>query len=223
MKYIFVITYGRSGSTLLMHILNSIDGADIKGENFNTLYPIFESVERARNSKLHIEKSLGINKDDTTNPWYGASHINVKNYAKNLAKVFEKEILKPSENTRITGFKEIRYLNINKNKLFLYFDFIYKAFPNSYFIFNTRNLDDVVKSGWWKNHPESEVKTRLANFEKYMKEYNQIHPERSYAVHYDDYKENPEYFKELFSFLDEDFDLETIKSIMNRQLVHCKK
>ena len=35
--FVFVVTYGRSGSTLLQNVLNTIPGYCIRGENANTL------------------------------------------------------------------------------------------------------------------------------------------------------------------------------------------
>lgn len=34
-NHILIITYGRSGSTLLMSLLNTVDGVLIAGENYN--------------------------------------------------------------------------------------------------------------------------------------------------------------------------------------------
>jgi hypothetical protein len=219
MKHIFVVTYGRSGSTLLMRVLNSIEGCDIKGENSNSLYWLYRSYKSVNDSKSYVTNEM----DTSDHPWYGASSIDPKSYAKKLVNVFVNEILHPLPGTRITGFKEIRYIGLEKVELFSYLDFMYDMFEDSYFIFNTRNLDDVAKSAWWKRQPKEQVKAKLKKFENNIMEYHQMHPESSYIVHYDDYKGNPEYFRDLFTFLEEDFDFETVKSIMDQQLNHCKK
>ena len=48
---VFVITYGRSGSTLMQGILNSIDGFHIKGENNGFVFKLFESYQLLVNAK----------------------------------------------------------------------------------------------------------------------------------------------------------------------------
>lgn len=47
-----------------------------------------------------------------------------------------------------------------------YLNFLAKIFPNPLFVFNTRNLSDVVKSGWWKNKKSKEVRKNLEELEK---------------------------------------------------------
>lgn len=48
---LLIVTYGRSGSTLLQSMLQTIPGAHIAGENYNALHPIFQSVRRAQRTK----------------------------------------------------------------------------------------------------------------------------------------------------------------------------
>ena len=43
-----IVTYGRSGSTLLMGLLNAIDGYRIRGENFNCFEELRAKVPRTR-------------------------------------------------------------------------------------------------------------------------------------------------------------------------------
>ena len=82
-KFIFVITYGRSGSTILMKVLNTIERAEIKGENSNTLFPLYRSWKCAKNAKKHQNEKSHL----LDHPWYGVNEINPDRYAKKLANV----------------------------------------------------------------------------------------------------------------------------------------
>ena len=64
---ILIITYGRSGSTLLQGILNSIDGCLIRGENYNAIFYLFEFYE-----KIILNKKENYNQTMPNNPFYGA-------------------------------------------------------------------------------------------------------------------------------------------------------
>ncbi len=218
-KFIFIITYGRSGSTVLMKVLNTIDGAEIKGENANALFPLFQSYKCACAAKDHEnEKSLLVD-----HPWYGASKIDTERYARKLTKVFTEEILNPNEATRVLGFKEIRYASItNLEKLEEFVKFIRIFFPNSYIIFNRRNLEDVIKSGWWKNMTKEKALAGLEPLDQWMVDYNALHPEFTYIVMYDDYKDNSDAFKEMFDFIDEEINEERVREAMSKKLTHTK-
>src|SRR5690606_25612278 len=66
-----VFTYGRSGSTLLMGLLNSIPGYCIRGENNNALHSLFGfnlRIAEARRSSLKNSERPG-------HPWFGLNLI----------------------------------------------------------------------------------------------------------------------------------------------------
>ncbi|RLA70558.1 MAG: hypothetical protein DRG30_09145 [Epsilonproteobacteria bacterium] len=222
-KFIFIITYGRSGSTVLMKVLNTIDGAEIKGENANALFPLFQSYKYACAAKDHEdENSLLVD-----HPWYGANEIDTERYARKLTKVFIEEILNPNEATRVLGFKEIRYADItNLEKLEEFVKFIRIFFPNSYIIFNRRNLEDVLKSaikaGWWKNLSNEKILDKHEKFDRWMVKYSNEHPDFTYIVSYDDYKDNSDAYREMFDFIDEDRNEEKVKEVMSKKLTHLK-
>ena len=70
-RHLFVITYGRSGSTLLQGLLNSIDGMLIRGENNNVVVNLFQA-----HAALSLTKKKFIK--DTRAPtaaWFGAGQI----------------------------------------------------------------------------------------------------------------------------------------------------
>ena len=55
--YLIVVTYGRSGSTLLQSILQSIPGYSFTGENNNVLLPLFHAFLRAEDAKKRFGKT----------------------------------------------------------------------------------------------------------------------------------------------------------------------
>ena len=67
-NFVFVVTYGRSGSTLLQKVLGDIDGYHISGENNNALYGLYQSFKFANMAKMRFGQEM--TKHD--NPWYGA-------------------------------------------------------------------------------------------------------------------------------------------------------
>ncbi len=63
---IFIVCYGRSGSTLLTRVINTIPGACIRGENANALMHLFRVYEAAHRMRYtqgkpeHADTSRGL-------------------------------------------------------------------------------------------------------------------------------------------------------------------
>ena len=58
-SYIFIVTYAKSGSTLLQSLINAAPGVDIKGENTNALYHLYKSyASLALTAERGSEKNL---------------------------------------------------------------------------------------------------------------------------------------------------------------------
>lgn len=220
--HVFVVTYGRSGSTLVQNLLNAIPGYCIRGENNNTLGLMARSWHEVQSNT--ILNNLARNGVETSpeHPWYGGEKINAKRYGRSLAQVFSREILSPPPGTRVAGFKEIRWAN-EGTPLPISLNFLAGFLKNSRFIFNTRDHDEVARSGWWATMDPDKVKARLAKAEAAFTQYRTRHPERCLHIHYNDYVSDHTKLKPMFDFLGEPFDLDRVDAVMSRELTHLKE
>lgn len=213
---IFIITYGRSGSTLLQSVLQSIPGAHITGENDNLIMVLWNAYKKVNGAK----NSWGARgSEKLAHPWHGAHNFRPNYFANRLIDAFVDEVIRPNTDCTWLGFKEIRYIQFGDD-LPLVLNFMARTFKNSYFIFNTRNAESVAKSSWWKNKNSDEVKEMVhaqdSRFEKYAKN----HPENSFKISYDSFISNPLAIKPFFEMLNEDFDLINIEKILSKKLKH---
>ena len=64
-----IVTFGRTGSTLLMSVLNSIDNTVVRGENFNICYHFFQAYQTLQRVKEKKEC-------ETVDPFYGIQFLN---------------------------------------------------------------------------------------------------------------------------------------------------
>ena len=206
-QYLFIITYGRSGSTLLSGVLNSIPGYLIRGENENYLYGLFRSHTAAVAWK---QKFMEIEPLPPEHAWYGIDGYNVPAALWLMRQLVLNTLLRPKDDSRVLGFKEIRY---DQEDLIPYLEFIRTLFPGARFIFNSRNLADVQKSQWWATE-EPEV---LQEFQVKLDEAEKVYADVSFHVHYDDYKENPKQLRALFEFLGESLDIERVSAVLGRR------
>jgi len=220
-KFVFVVTYGRAGSTLVQNLLNSIDGYCIRGENNNALAPLalaWDTIHKSKNIQNHLKK----NKTSTPDrPWYGAELINGPQLGKELAEVFVRQVLAPPKGTRVAGFKEIRW---GGNIPFLptLLNYAHEMFPNAHFIFNTRDHDEIARSGWWANMEPERVKAKIAKIDVAFARYLETYPGRGIHIHYNDYAKNPKALEPLFKYLGEGFDLDHVSAVLEHRLTHLQ-
>lgn len=219
--YVFIVTYGRSGSTLLQNVLNAIDGWCIRGENNNTLFHLFRAWHAvAESAPMQGLRGAAV-ETGANHPWYGAELGKPWQYGQALCNVFARDVLQLPEGTRVGGFKEIRFHS--EPGLFLpYLNFVQRNFPRARFVFNTRDHAAVARSGWWRDLPGIEVDRRLTEAETLFARFQAQHPTLCHPVHYDAYNGNPEGLRPLFEFIGEPFDVDLIAPVMAERLGHLK-
>jgi len=197
---ILIISYGRSGSTLLQGVLNSIDGVVIRGENMNMCFHLFETYQALLKSKTHNGNSI-------QSPFYGSESLDEK-YFLNRTKETVRNLLlanpKKESTTTCYGFKEIRYTQIHED-LIGYLEFLRKLFPSPCFIFNTRNNEDVVKSwisvGWYTESKKENAFKVLKEVEASFFNAMKANESNSFHITYEDVIGKTEKLEEMFSFL----------------------
>lgn len=221
-SFVFVVTYGRSGSTLLQKILNGIPGYCVRGENANGLLHIFHAWH-AMTETRSVRSLRRLNSaTDIDHPWHGAELINPDMLAHAMIKTFVDHVLNLPEGTRVGGFKEIRWHKA-EDQFPEFMRFVHTYFPNAKVIVNTRNLDAVARSGWWAKQKPEQVKTVLGKAGAMFAAYREEFPDASISLHYDDYTGNPDAFIKLFDFLGETFDRDAVKAVLDTPLRHMKK
>ena len=192
MDYVFIITYGRSGSTLLQGILNRHDGFHITGENGNLLASLYDMHLRLLEAKKISGKNL---RRKQTDPYFGIDFIK-SDLSFGLARSLLEQITLPSWNgnarPHTIGYKEIRFPFLDDPQGFL--AWLRECFPKGAFIFNTRSLDAVLQSGFHKKlggeEREAQRKRFLA-FEKVCENFC-FRDELSVMISYDEYAAHPE-------------------------------
>jgi hypothetical protein len=204
-RYVFIVTYGRSGSTLLMNIINSCEGCCIRGENNAALYNIYESYKNISAAKgEHESKSLR-----PTSAWWGIHEVNPEVYARRLAEVFIEEVIKPKADDLVCGFKEIRFSKKDVPDLQDYIDFMKAVFPGAKFVFNHRNISDVASSKWWNKTTNAgkiigEMDERLSELRS---------PESIFHFYYDKALQERSHVQEMLAFLGLTYEEEAVEKV----------
>jgi len=169
-KIVLICATGRSGSTSLQRIINTIPNSNICGENNGAVNSLLEFY-----MKLHMSSKNNIlghynpaKYEDIINKgikpaWYNSYNMTEmeEHIRKTIVSMFKKDAT-----TNVWGFKEIRYDGgkINLIKFFKY------LFPKTKVIIQIReNLVAQSMSGWHKNNKGSkqfltEVNNELVEF-----------------------------------------------------------
>lgn len=153
---------GRCGTTYLLNELNKIPGVNIYGENSNLFIDLIKITKKL---EFTIKKSL-ISKKYTNLSYKNIKYINTEWYndIKKLEKiklVLKRHILNYfDKNKKLTGFKEIRFLEKENVNLLKYFEDYYEV----YYIHLTRDIEKQSKSGWWKEDKKAKEMINIKNY-----------------------------------------------------------
>lgn len=217
--HVFIVTYGRSGSTLLQNLLNALPGYCIRGENNDMLF----HLARAWAALAFNEPTLAHRRQGRTlgpeHPWYGGEQVDPDALGAGLAELFTRQVLRPPPDVRVAGFKEIRWHQ--HPRLFgMQMSFIERFFPDAKFVFNTRDHAAVRRSGWWASQDPARVEELLTRAERLFARRLEHRPERGLRMRYEDYAGDPDGFRPLFDFLGEPFDPALAERVLSRRLTH---
>jgi len=208
LRYLFMLTYGRSGSTLLQGILNSIPGYLIRGENREAVYHLY------RFHQTCVKEARRVTREDgsllpVTHPFFGIDAFPAEQSLERLRDTVTRTLLRPEPGTRVTGFKEIRWY---QEDLADFVGFLRQAFPGARFLVNTREHEAVLASKFWRSKPRD---GRLERAEAAILEVAADLGDAAYRVHYDDYVADPDVLSGMFSWLDEPYDAARVRDVMS--------
>lgn len=207
--YLFIVTYGRSGSTLLQGLLSSIPGYLIRGENAGVVYHLFQFHNTVMQRRRKHAGSAA--EGGERSAWFGIDGYPSKRAYRQFRQLVLGTLLRPEADTRVTGFKEIRW---DYPDLPDYLDFLRQVFPGARFVFNTRNLAAVAQSKWWAKNPEAVQK--LEDIERKLLEAAEALGDDAFHVHYDDYTADVETLRPLFTWLGVSFRPDRLRRVLDR-------
>lgn len=218
-SFVIILTYARSGSTLVQSILNSIPGYQIRGENLNALFHIYKCVEAVRIARnIH-----GWQPTMPDTPWFGADRLTPKLFKERMIATFVEGVLKPSGGATTIGFKEIRHTPffMSDEEFSDYAQFILDEFPRSKIIVNSRYANEVANSAWLADRDSEAVKREVEICDQRFSRLAQS-SSAVYHLRYNDYVRNHSLIKGLFHFLDAPYNAAELEKIFAKPLNHAR-
>jgi hypothetical protein len=149
LRYLTVVTYGRTGSTALQAALNALPGVLVRGENYGALRGLHDYVQAlAETADRHHASG-------PAHPWFGSRGLRLDDVLAGLREQVCATLLRPRRDTRWTGFKEVRYEPghfADADELLDYLLFLDALLPGIAYVVNVRSAERVATSGWWPDH-----------------------------------------------------------------------
>ena len=216
-RSLYVLTYGRSGSTLLTGYLSMLPGIRLRGENYLFPLPLAEADDRLRQlSNL----SYG-GRDKTASPWYGSQLVSYARWRRDMRQAVLNQLYPRQPFPRTLGFKEIRWwYRLPADRFDSILGWLVELFPPGGIVVLTRDLDKVMAGAWWKELTQEErdhQRVQLEAFEKRALAYVAQHPEHAHAVTYEEFTGDPTAARALTEFLGLRFDEKTWRKALDQQ------
>lgn len=217
-KIVLICATGRSGSTSLQRIINTIPNTNICGENFGAINSLLEFYRRIKYSTTnnipgHLTPASydSIIAKNIKPAWY-----NSYNYTQivQLIKITIVNMFKNKETTNVWGFKEIRYDNGNIS----YIEDFKELFPQTKVIIQIReNIAAQSNSGWHKN--DKNARKFLLKLNKELADFAAKHTDYCYLTSFERMF-NKNNLQNIFSFIDcrENYSEVKIDEVLNNNI-----
>jgi hypothetical protein len=206
--YLFVVSYGRTGSTLVQGVLNSTPGVLIRGENGGFMLDLFHLH---RSTQHHRDRLIRSTLLKPTHPWWG-----IDGYPDDLALEEFRHLavdllMRPDPAVHTVGFKEVKWPD---GQIAEYIRFLREVFPGARFIFSSRRLEDVARSGWWASRDGAMA--TLTALDAEMREAVTGLGAAGFEVRYDDVASDVEGWRAMFDWLGWEFQESVVRTVMAR-------
>ncbi len=156
MDYVFVVTYGRSGSTLVQGMLNAMPRTLVRGENGLYVQHLFRAWEAADEIR---QKRKGEAARHSTNAFYGINALTRTRFVRSANRLVVGGIVGKEQEKDFDrlGFKEVDWHQIRPAETEPFFAWLDEAFPGAKFVLNTRDVEQVLGSGFWLRRDADEA------------------------------------------------------------------
>ena len=220
MRYLTVVTYGRTGSTVIQAALNSLPGVVVRGENYSALRGLHQYVQSLAETadRHHAGKP--------THPWFGSARLDPAAVLDDLRGHVLRTVLRPKPDTTWIGFKEVRYEPghfADYDVLLDYLLFLDKLLPGVAYLLNVRDPAAAARSGWWPGNADAEqvlATTRRWLVDAAADLTRMLGPGRAVLVDYDEWNGRPEVLVDAFAALGLPRADDRVRAAVGERLAH---
>ena len=220
LRFITVVTYGRTGSTALQAALNSLPNVIVRGENYNALRGIHDYMQSVAETadRHHAGRP--------THPWFGSARLDAQAVLADQRRHVVQYVLRPKATSTWAGFKEVRYEPghfADPDALLDYLIFLNTLLPPMHYLVNVRSPESAARSGWWPDNPDAVhvLERTYASLVDATGELTRILGEgRAVLIDYDTWSTDPGIVVEAFAELGLPSDEAAVREALGQRLEH---
>ena len=225
MRYAIVLSYPRTGSTVIQSLLNTVDGYCVRGEYMGAITSLTDFIDVIRLSTTDVKDVVGGNTLSPSSPLFGISEIKDSEVVDSLRKFYVNVILKPPPLTQVVGWKEnfISPITNGEKHANTMLGVLTDLFPNAKYIINIRNPDDVSRSAVWKQSVTArEDIERCRNWLVGVHESGYLGADSSILLDHDEWNGNPSLLCGELNSFGIPVGIEETERVLGEQLTHLK-
>lgn len=184
-RYVFVVTYGRSGSTLTQGLLNALPGTLVRGENNMFMLPFFRAWAGVR--EFQEKNNDNAVKNGSRSAFYGLDEIDADDFVEATRELSLQALYGKADRSKVDvlGYKEVLWHRIKRDEVGLFFDWFEQVFPGATYVLNQRDHESVKKSGFWQRQEEQRVMRTLRRVEDMQQFLRETRPGRTHDIRYE--------------------------------------
>jgi hypothetical protein len=219
-NYLFLVTFGRSGSTALQAAINAHPRTVIRGEN----YLAMRGIQRYIESIACAADRHHSGRPD--HPWYGTAKLDADVVRSEMRAHVEQTILRPAKDTLWIGYKEVRFETgyfADSDALLDHLLFLVTFFPGARLLINTRSASSTEASGWWPDNPNAAevLANTVANLTEVAEDLRRVlGPERVAHLRYEEWSEDAALVTKGLAGLGFPADDPVIQGALGERLTH---
>ncbi|HEY3013741.1 MAG TPA: sulfotransferase [Nocardioides sp.] len=184
-RYVFVVTYGRSGSTLVQGLLNAMPRTLVRGENNLYLLHLFHALHAVRMFRREHWKHRP---DRAISAFYGLDQIRRGPFVAATNDIVTTTVLGdlPPQEYDVLGFKEVLWHRIEPEETAEFFEWLEQCFPDVGYVLNTRDPQDCIGSGFWQEHTRDAALARIGRVVEIQEFLRQTRAERCFDIRFEE-------------------------------------
>ena len=154
--HLVVVTFGRSGSTLVQGLLNALPGTLVRGENGFFPIELFRARQRAVG---FAERHARHGSAKSSSAFFGVRALRAESFARHSRALMHEVLLgarHPREARRL-GFKEVLWHEVAPEETEEFFAWLEEVLPGVRYVLNTRDPEAAIGSGFWQRQDRTDA------------------------------------------------------------------
>lgn len=172
-----VVSYGRTGSTLVQGLLNTLPRSIVRGEHGLYLLPFFRAYHDLVSFR---DKHLRHNPQLTYSAFYGLDLVRPVAFVRSARQLVHQSLLGDVRlrDVDVLGFKEVQWYRVREDEIEPFFEYVDRVLPDVRYVLNHRPIEQTLDSGFWVGRDRHVVMRRIERVLLVQQHLRETRPDR---------------------------------------------